>query len=46
MLLLIKMEEFKNDMVKTRLGHDYPVTEPDNVGLMDVAPIRLLIADH
>ena len=32
---------FLNDTVKTRLGHDYPVTEPDNVGLMDVAPNQI-----
>ena len=34
-------------MVKTRLGHDFPVTEPDNVGLMDVAPNQIAsISDH
>ena len=33
---------FLNDTVKTRLGHDYPVTEPDNVGLMDVAPNQIV----
>ena len=32
---------FVNDTVKTRLGHDYPVTEPENVGLMDVAPNQI-----
>ena len=32
---------FLNDIVKTRLGHDYPVTEPTNVGLMDVAPNQI-----
>ena len=32
---------FINDIVKTRLGHDYPVTEPTNVGLMDVAPNQI-----
>ena len=32
---------FENDTVKTRLGHDYPVTEPMNVGLMDVAPNQI-----
>ena len=34
---------FKNDIVKTRLGHDYPVTEPENVGLMDVAPNQIAL---
>tara|TARA_Y100001954_G_scaffold87142_1_gene95557 strand:- start:18458 stop:22210 length:3753 start_codon:yes stop_codon:yes gene_type:complete len=32
---------FKNETVKTRLGHDYPVSEPNNVGLMDVAPNQI-----
>ena len=32
---------FINETVKTRLGHDYPVTEPANVGLMDVAPNQI-----
>ena len=32
---------FINDKVKTRQGHDYPVTEPENVGLMDVAPNQI-----
>ena len=32
---------FINETVKTRLGHDYPVTEPSNIGLMDVAPNQI-----
>ena len=32
---------FVNQTVKTRLGHDYPVTEPVNIGLMDVAPNQI-----
>ena len=32
---------FVNAIVKTRLGHDYPVTEPPNIGLMDVAPNQI-----
>jgi len=32
---------FVNQTVKTRLGHDYPVTEPANIGLMDVAPNQI-----
>ena len=32
---------FVNETVKTRLGHDYPVTEPVNIGLMDVAPNQI-----
>ena len=32
---------FVNKTVKTRLGHDYPVTEPVNIGLMDVAPNQI-----
>ena len=32
---------FVNSIVKTRLGHDYPVTEPTNIGLMDVAPNQI-----
>lgn len=32
---------FINQIVKTRLGHDYPVTEPANIGLMDVAPNQI-----
>ena len=32
---------FENETVKTRLGHDYPVTEPKNVGLMDIAPNQI-----
>ena len=33
--------EFENNTVKTRLGHDYPVTEPKNVSLMDIAPNQI-----
>jgi len=33
--------EFENDIVKTRLGHDYPVIEPTNVSLMDIAPNQI-----
>ena len=32
---------FVNETVKTRLGHDYPVTEPSNIGLMDIAPNQI-----
>jgi len=32
---------FENETVKTRKGHDYPVTEPENIGLMDVAPNQI-----
>jgi DNA-directed RNA polymerase subunit beta len=32
---------FENETVKTRKGHDYPVTEPKNIGLMDVAPNQI-----
>ena len=32
---------FVNETVKTRLGHDYPVTEPKNIGLMDIAPNQI-----
>tara|TARA_B100000902_G_scaffold398869_1_gene467273 strand:+ start:4382 stop:8134 length:3753 start_codon:yes stop_codon:yes gene_type:complete len=38
---ITKDGSFVNDTVKTRLGHDYPVTEPKNVGLMDVAPNQI-----
>jgi len=32
---------FVNAIVKARSGHDYPVTEPSNIGLMDVAPNQI-----
>ena len=32
---------FVNKIVKARSGHDYPVTEPSNIGLMDVAPNQI-----
>jgi len=32
---------FENETVKTRKGHDYPVTGPENIGLMDVAPNQI-----
>ena len=33
--------KFQNNKVRTRLGHDYPVTSPENIGLMDVAPNQI-----
>ncbi len=33
--------EFENDKVKTRLAGDFPIHEPDQVSLMDVAPNQI-----
>ena len=32
---------FQSNRVKTRLGHDYPIADPKDIGLMDVAPNQI-----